>query len=287
MAKWLNRKNMVLVLILLGILLVGMILFSTKTASDGETGDIKIHTQYCDLYYPSRWRESIKILQTEDTVQFRADIDGNGLQPLLDIHFNSDEGIFCGMISTEGHGEVSVSKTTYPIKPDAKWNQEQLEMIYEMQDACNTLLSKLSFVIPEDPEEQQVPQASETTTVQEEQQTSGDIEIETPYGILRYPERWLDNLRLNKIEADICTVEFYANVGKHPEQHLFDVHIGPLPEGGMELYTENGKTVSVDIAFFLQELDQTWKEVDADIIYAMMDDVNYLVGMLDLLKPNS
>lgn len=305
MSRWLANRKTVLIFVLLSIIVVGTVIFCKENArSDGPKDAIKIPTEYCDLYYPSVWGDHIKILQTDNIVQFRAVIDGYGLQPLFDIHFNSDEGVFCGIISAEEGREVSVSQTTYPIVPEENWSQEQLEMLHEMQDGLHYLLSQMPIAVSETApvlEEQPatevqetlksqptdfVETASESAGLHENLQTDGDIEIKTPYGVLRYPGIWADYLRLDILEADVHRIAFYGNVDHHPEQHLFDVLIGPLPEGAMELYTENGKKISLDIVVALGELDQTWEENDSDIIYGMMDDINYLLHMAETMVPN-
>ena len=290
--RWIKGKTTVLMLILLGVFMTGTMVSCVKTVlSGGKKDHIQIQTEYCDLYYPSRWGENVKIVQTEDTVQFWAVMEGYGLLPLFDIHFDSDEGSFYGMITAEDGTEVPVSLTVYAIEPDESWSQEQCELLYGMQEDLDSLLSKLPIVASGSSNAQEDQQASdmtespetapESSQTEENQQAYGEIEIVTPYGVLRYPDTWKGYLRLNEIEADVYTVEFYANVEGHPEQHLFDVQVGSSIAGGVVWYTVNEETVFLNITVLQKELDETWEEDDADIIYGMLDDINYLLDQIE------
>ena len=300
-----ESKNAVRILILLGVVLAVAVIFGLKKAPAREEKDfIEIKTEYGTLYYSSRWEDHIRILQTDNTVQFRAAIDGHELLPLFSIHFDSAEGDLYGAMTTEDGSEVPVSLSIYPIAPEDGWSQKQLEMLYEMQNGLQYLLSQMPIAVAETVPAQEETHSTEvqagwatqfsdfpettpkTTPEQEELRVYGDIEIETPYGVLRYPNNWADYLRIEACEGNVHTVSFYANVGNHSEQHLFDVRIGPLSEGLMELYIKNGNQISLDVSFALGELGQTWEEADADIIYGMLDDVNYLLHMAETMSPN-
>lgn len=285
--RWLESKKAIWILILLGVILAASLVLGLKKApAEAKKDFIEIRTEYCTLYYPSRWEQNIRVLQEENTLRFRAQTEGSGLHPLFDIHFGSDEGEFFCLIGAEDGTTVSVSQTTHPLDPEGKLSPEELETLRAMQAELAVLLSKLPAAQPETAETQTEPPASSEPPAQQFEYADGDIEITTPYGKLHYPPVWKDNLHLNVTEGEVYTVEFYANVGNHPQQHLFDVQIGPLSDGEIELYTVNGQTVSLSIRFALGTVDPSWSQADADILYGMMDDVTYLLNTLPTTAPN-
>ena len=165
-SKWFESTKKRSIVIFLCVFLIAAVGFCVKTGlTGGADKDIKIQTEYCDLYYPARWGKNIKILQTENDVQFRAEIEGYGLQPLFDIHFNSDAGTFCGVILTEDGAEVTVSQTTYPIEPKEEWPWEQLDMVRQMQAELTGILSQMPLTMPEPADAQAVQEATGSTGV--------------------------------------------------------------------------------------------------------------------------
>ena len=233
---------------------------------------MKIKTVYCDLCYPSHWKEYIAIRQTDNTVRFLADIKDYETQPLFDIHFDSDTGSPCGMLMTKNGAEVFVSLTVYPIVQAETMSQEQLDLLYGMQEDLNDLLENLALTEPRE------------TTPAAAEQTDQDIEIETPYGKLKYPGMWKTYLQLHVIEEDVYTVGFYAKVGDHPEQHLFDVRLMADADGEFRMYSETGAVCSLDVEFALFEADDSWEQEDADILYGMLEGFNYLIETLNTAK---
>lgn len=295
--RWFKSRKALWILVLLCVLGGVVMAFCMKTAiPSANDEDLQIQTEFCDLYYPSHWGEHLKIMQIEDTVQFWAVMEDYGLLPLLDIYFNSDEGDFYGMITAKDGTETSISLKRYAVEPNDSWSQEQVDMLNGMLDDFNGLLSKLPIIVVENTIPQEVSQESleeevqdpvetenisEDTQKQENRSVNGEIEIATPYGVLKYPDTWKGYLRLNLMETDVYTVEFYANVEGHPELHLFDIQIASTIENGIVLHTENEKTVSLNINVVQKALDQEWEDDDADIIYGMLDDINYLLSRLE------
>lgn len=263
--KWTKNKKMVLTIFLAVFVLAISVFLLTRADMNG----IRIKTDFCDLYYPSEWKKQVGIQKESNSVLFQAEIEGYAVQPLFEIHFDSDEGDYYGMVSTKDGGEASVSLTAYLIEADASWNQEYINTLYGMQEGINHLLSKLPLV------------ASEQVSLSEDEQEYEDIAVVTPYGNLRYPGIWEEYLRLDISEGDVCQIGFYANVGEHPKVHLFDVQIGADISGQFQMKSEDGSLYSVNIDFAAIDLDKSWSENEAHIVYGMQEGVNNIIEFLN------
>ena len=114
------------------------------------------------------------------------------------------------------------------------------------------------------------------SSIEEMLETEEAFEIETSYGKLYFPKKWENQVRVEAVEGDAYTVQFFGTVEGKPEQHLFNVVCGGTDGilvgtwGDMPVYI-----MYADIA-----VDDTWTQEELDTIYAMQEDVNYLMGML-------
>ena len=228
-------------------------------------GDMTIETEYCDLYYPARWKELVKIRIQDGCVTFYADLKRLGEYPLFDISFTDNGGALYGTIRTKDGMSADVYLSAYPVSGKRKLRQENMDLLYAMQDDMNQLCGKLPLVNDPESDPEKVVQAE-------------DIEIITPYGTLTYPGIWDSYLRRNAMDGYIYSIEFYANVEGHPEQHLFDIHMGPYLNGEYQLCVlEDGSVVTLDLVRYPLELDNSWSQSQADILYGMMEDAQLLI----------
>lgn len=263
----LKNKKMIQVAIVLGCILLAVVFFlPEETIVPGSnTGDITIETEYCDLYYPARWEDIVKIDVQGNRIVFQADFQRKGILPLFDISFGDADGTLCGTIETKNGETMDVCLTVHSLSPKVKLKQENLDVLYAMLDDVNYLCGKLPIVKP-----------SQSGPIQQMQ--AENIEISTPYGTLTYPGIWQPYLRMNVSDNVIYSIEFYANVEDHPEQHLFDVYIGPYLNGQYQMgLTEDGTVVTLDLLRYPPELDDTWSESQADVLYGMLDDAYLMV----------
>ncbi len=107
------------------------------------------------------------------------------------------------------------------------------------------------------------------------------IEIVTKYGTLLYPKEWESNLRTEIVDSDVYKVEFYGTVEGKKEQHLFDLIFNGTDGYNLgTLKTETGETVQINIESYDSELDDTWTEDEQFVLYSMLEDINYIIGML-------
>ena len=107
------------------------------------------------------------------------------------------------------------------------------------------------------------------------------IEISTKYGTLLYPKEWESNLRTEIVDSDVYKVEFYGTVEGKTEQHLFDLSFNGTEGYNLgTLKTESGEDVAINIESYDFELDDTWTEDEQFVLYSMLEDINYTIGML-------
>ena len=107
------------------------------------------------------------------------------------------------------------------------------------------------------------------------------IEIKTKYCTLYYPLEWQNNLRTEIVDKEDYKVEFYGTVEGKEEQHLFDLIFNG--EAGYKLgtiKTESGEDAAINIESYEFKTDDTWTEDETLILYGMLEDINYTIGML-------
>ena len=124
-------------------------------------------------------------------------------------------------------------------------------------------------------------QQSTSTNTVEEMLKEDSFKIETEYCDLYYPLKWKEQVRVEVVEGDVYTVQFYAALEEKEEMHLFDIAFAG--EEGIELgylESENGEEIAVDYISYEPEFGEGWSEEEQNDIYAMAEDVNYIIGML-------
>lgn len=119
-----------------------------------------------------------------------------------------------------------------------------------------------------------------TGTLEEMIQEDGFV-IETSVVDLYYPKKWEDKVRIEKVSGDIQMVQFFATLEGKPEVHLFDICFGG--EDGYTLgYLNPNKSnpIEVKIISYDFEFGEEWTTEEANDIYSMQYDINYILGML-------
>lgn len=110
---------------------------------------------------------------------------------------------------------------------------------------------------------------------------NGAIKIDTEYGTLYFPDQWADHLRVGVTdEDDGPTVTFSARIGDK-EYPLFDFAIGH--EQGTEvgsLTDANGNVRTVYLRLRDIEFDSELNGEERSLLYAMQEDVNFMIDSL-------
>lgn len=119
------------------------------------------------------------------------------------------------------------------------------------------------------------------STVDQQIEAEEGFAIETAYGNLYYPTKWQNQVRVHPVEGDVYTVQFFGVIEGKAEQHLFDIVFGGTDGFTVGNLTIGDTTVSVNLVFADIALDASWNEEESNTIYAMQEDANYLLGMLE------
>lgn len=109
------------------------------------------------------------------------------------------------------------------------------------------------------------------------------LAIETPYGNLYYPDKWVDSLRYSKNETDNgVAFEFYGTVNGR-EELIYIIIFGYETDNSFPVGTISGDgfenvQISVELSDFIP--DSNWSQDDADTMCAMQESVNYITEKL-------
>lgn len=237
----------------------------------------EIETPYLTLYYPDALSDLLVVVKLPGepyTLEFYALLEGKPEQRLFDVCLGGDGNL--GMVSTVS-GEIPVGMTLYPFQPDKTWSQGEVDTVLAMQDAANALLEQLPLV--QEPEETGAPVISE---IAPDSNVVNYMSFRTPYCTLYYPVTWQDQIRVDQVEKEVCTVRFYGRVSGKGEKLLFSVIFGG-DEGEQvgALMTDRDELVTVNIQ--MEELILPgWSEEDQAEIYSMQEAVNQLIAQLPL-----
>lgn len=117
------------------------------------------------------------------------------------------------------------------------------------------------------------------STIEQQIQSEEACEIETKYTTLYFPKKWEDNLETEIVEGDDYRVVFYGKLDGKDNQELFTI----VFNGDASLMLgvlEQEENTYVGLEYAEPEMGDGWTEEETDVIYAMQEDVNYLIGML-------
>ena len=119
------------------------------------------------------------------------------------------------------------------------------------------------------------------STIEQQMEDEESFSVDTPFTKLYYPVKWQSQVRVQNIEGDVYTVEFYGSVEGKAETHLFDIAFGGTDGFTVGNITVGDAVTNVNLVFAEIMLDETWTEEETNMIYAMQEDANYLLGMLE------
>lgn len=234
--------------------------------------NMAIETPVCTLYYPREWESFLRISMTDGepcTVVFSAELPSAVTAELFTVDFSGEGMDILGCLTTAEGERVSVSVRKHELIPEESWTEEDLFILQAMQSAVRVLesnLPPLESVIPEDA----------YSLPEDDGQL---LTVETPWTALSYPARWEEYLT-TAVDEKARTVTFFGTVGEREPVELFVLCFGgeegalagtvSTPEGEMDLLVRMGE----------QSFDDSWSEDEKNIVYAMREGINDLLGML-------
>lgn len=286
--------------------------FSDPTTTAGDTQPevtgpenyLAISTPYGPIYISDNWEGLLKVDQIAGDpyqVIFTADLAEDVKQDLFTLYFGGKaEGSLGGFRAADGK-LIPVRASTVEIRPQSHWTSDQTMLLQVMQEELNDVLEMLKLEqIPEDAPvstttapAQTTPPPTPTTTAPPQTTTQTpttppstdpvDFAIDTPYCELHYPAKWASELELAVDDSQGYSVAFYGKVGGS-RIHLFTVYFG----GSQGIFVKTIQAPGageVEVRIDISELtvDDAWSDADARRIFAMQEDMNYLLSKL----PNS
>lgn len=109
--------------------------------------------------------------------------------------------------------------------------------------------------------------------------------IGTPYVDLYYPAKWEEQIRTVHVDEEEYSVEFYAKVNDKKEVHIFDIVFNGTEGDSLGTIKVEGKDeVSLNVISYNFEPGEKWTEEESSEIYMMLEDINYIIGMLQKEK---
>lgn len=110
-----------------------------------------------------------------------------------------------------------------------------------------------------------------------------DIVIDTGYGSLYFPEQWRELLKTERKTLESSVIIDFNAVVNGTTYPLFTVTVGDDGEGSSVgvLTDKNGTTRNVYMKLIPLDMDASLSEGEQNRLYAIQEDVNYLIDNLD------
>lgn len=242
----------------------------------------QIQTPYFPLYYPDAMADLLVVVKTADepfTLEFYAMLEGKPEQRIFDVRLSEQVKGNMGVVKTQT-GDVYVNVIFYRFDPDDSWTEDEINTVLAMQEAANDMISRLGLEESSSGNEKQ-PAMEETAP---ESSVVNMLSIQTPYCTLRYPVRWKDYLvteqRSNE-ETGVYSVHFYGEIAGE-KYLLFSILFGGDEGEQLGVVPENDKGyITVNVLLAELKMDG-WRDEDVQLLCAMQEAVNDLIGQLPL-----
>lgn len=116
------------------------------------------------------------------------------------------------------------------------------------------------------------------------QEAVASYEIETDYCKLYFPESWKEQIKVKYTEEAGYKAEFYGLIDGKEEKHLFDVCFNSDDGVLLGYLKDNEEIINISIDMNELEFDDTWTQEEVDQIYAMQEDMNFLMESLSEIE---
>lgn len=127
------------------------------------------------------------------------------------------------------------------------------------------------------------PTAGQTAAMEQPQDTAhgDDITVDTEYGTLYYPAQWTEFIQMEQSsEGDATVVSFSAKINEN-SYSLFSITIGGEGDNPAGTLTgPDGTQRNVYVQITELEQSDTLSEGEQNRLYAMQEDINYLLDSL-------
>ena len=236
--------------------------------------DMIVNTPYGDLYYPGEWADRIVVTTHQNEgyeVSYSAMAGDEQDYPLFDVCFTEDVVDVLGVVELSDGRIMGVKIVFYPLD---EVPEDQREQFAVMQEAANHIIGNMTLKkLPEPIEEEYQP----TGEPEEPEVQYSDIEIDTPYAKLTYSGKWANQMRAQRAEGEVFTLKFYGKINSKPEVYLFALSLGVADDEAAIVIDGTQGRLGIGIAMNEMVFDDTWSEDEKNTIYAMREEVNYII----------
>lgn len=101
-----------------------------------------IKTDYVDFVYTNSWKEEVEIVNSNDVVEFWANVANQEKIHLFDITFNGSGDILGEIVSTS-KGKAEVGIVIYDIYSESVSDEIDIDKILAMQESVNTIIENI------------------------------------------------------------------------------------------------------------------------------------------------
>lgn len=261
--KYLLVGGIVTVLIVLCIALV--LMYPKISAEEQSEVEVVIDTPYCRLYYPGNWKDSMRTeVQAGDPyiVSFYGKTARDEEHALFDVVFGESTGFNVGYVAQEAGKPVAVSVVYHDVEHNPAWTEAEGNTLYTMQEDAGYLIDRIPLV--------QQPVASEES----------GMEIQTPYGILYYPEKWANQVK-TQVSESVEYVVTFSGCFDDIWCPLFDIVFNGDTNAALGyVRTEDGTLASVEVQTYELQDNMEWTPELEERFYEMQEGLNdVLVGL--------
>lgn len=126
------------------------------------------------------------------------------------------------------------------------------------------------------------PTPSGTNSTTEPTQSGDDELIQTPYGDIVFPGKWVDYLVLDRTTEPELRLDFAAELPSGKSQNLFTIRFGePVEPAVGQLTSDNGVVVGVYVTVYEFSPDGTWSVKETTIVEEMQEALNDVLNSLN------
>lgn len=256
--------------------------------------DISVSAPYCELSFPGHWADQLHTEYTDSEeggfVTFSGIVDGE-IIPLFSIYFGAEGENSSPVGVLEVNGEyVLVSAQMYDIQDSGDLSVEAEELLVQMQEDINHVLSELTSVSgfttdltktqetvagPTQPEGD-----AESGEVSETQ--DGDLIVKTQWCDLRFPEQWRNQVRCEETSSGNGVVFTFCATVDQRDVVLFRILFNCTEDGSVVIGTVARDGASAQVSMVLTDYasDSSWNAEQLDEITLMQEQINYLLENL-------
>ena len=197
-------------------------------------------------------------------LSFAALIDGEEI-PLFDFYFNGVPGEMLGYILGEDGAQLRVSVVIHEPQLPERLPEEEVTLVWAMYNGLNEVIAQMEFVEHTDPQGE----------------TLSDIVVQTFVCDLHYPKNWEMYLHTELVSEEPCTVRFAADLEGKTRVAMFDVTLSTEAEDPVGSLTGgDGEIWLLSLTYHDFAPDDSWSESEKNLVYAMMEDINYMLDCL-------